>query len=627
MRHTQRSCFHDLYGMPGAAAEYGKEQQMPRLRLISVLMLLILIATTLAACGGGPAETSATAAPAPPTAASAAQPTAAPAEQPTAAPAEQPTAAPAEQATAAPAPATGGIITIGRTAAPDSLNPGAGYLSEAFDIWYLAYDALTTTDLRNVQQPQLAKEWSVSEDGKTWTFILNDGAKWSDGKPLTAEDVAFTWNMIKGFESFALIKDYTSLLVNAEAKDPTTAVLTFEQPVANVGERFSSVFILPKHIWEQFKDETAAVEFENTDLVGSGPFKLAEYKPGEFTRLTANKDHYLNPPKIDEVIFKVYGNDDALVQALKSGEVDLIDPPNTAIKPLQGEQNIKVEIGKSLSLSDIIFNITTKENCPKEDGKCTGHPALKDVKVRQALSHATDKQQLIDVMLLGLGQPGMTLVMPGHGEGFNSSLQDYAYDVEKAKQILEEAGYKDTNGDSIREMPNDPATQLIFRYSYPSDQQSDGQRFAELLKDMWKQAGVDLQITPLEADALTAICCPAFDFDVIRWGWGAGSDPSSLLYITTTDEIPTGTSETGYSNPEYDKLFDEQEITVDAAKRKEILWKLQEILLRDVPYIIAYYADNVQAYRTDRFQGYVVDPEGLLDLSGRISLTAISPVQ
>ena len=130
-----------------------------------------------------------------------------------------------------------------------------------------------------------------------------------------------------------------------------------------------------------------------------------------------------------------------------------------------------------------------------------------------------------------------------------------------------------------------------------------------------------------QLSARPTICCPAFDFDVIRWGWGAGSDPSSLLYITTTDEIPTGTSETGYSNPEYDKLFDEQEITVDAAKRKELLWKLQEILLRDVPYIIAYYADNVMAYRTDRFQGYVVDPEGLLDLSGRISLTAISPVQ
>ena len=600
---------------------------MPRLRLISTLMLLILLMTTLAACGGGPAQTAATAAPAPPTAAAAEPPTAVAAEPPTTAAAEPPTAAPAEQPTAAPATTSGGTITIGRTAAPDSLNPGAGYLSEAFDIWYLAYDALTTTDLRNQQQPQLAKEWSVAPDGKTWTFKLYEGAKWSDGKPVTAEDVAFTWNMINGFDSFALIKDYTSHLKSAEAKDPTTVVITFDTPVANVVERFSAVFILPKHIWEKYKDVKSATEYENTDMVGSGPFTLAEYKPGEFTRLKANKDHYLSPPKIDEVIFKVYGNDDALVQALKTGEIDLADPPRTAVKPLQGEQNIKVEIGKQASLADIIFNVTTKENCPKDGGKCTGHPALKDVKVRQALSYATDKQQLIDVMLLGLGRLGLSLVTPAQGDGYNSSLQDYPYDVEKAKQILEEAGYKDTDGDGIREMPNDPATQLVFRYSYPSDQQSDGQRFAELLRDMWKQAGVDLQITPLEADALTAICCPAFDFDVIRWGWGAGSDPSSLLGIATIKNIPTGTSETGYANPEYDKLFDEQETTIDAAKRKEIIWKMQEMLVRDVPYIIPWYADKVTAYRTDRFQGFVVDPEGLLDLTGRISITAITPVQ
>jgi peptide/nickel transport system substrate-binding protein len=407
----------------------------------------------------------------------------------------------------------------------------------------------------------------VGADGKTWTFKLHEGAKWSDGKPLTAEDVAFTWNMINGFESFALLKDYTTHFQSAEAKDPTTVVITFDTPVANTVERFSAVSILPKHIWEQFKDEKSAVEFENTDLVGSGPFTLVEYKPGEFTRLKANKDHYLTPPKIDEVIFKVYGNDDALVQALK------------------------------------------------------------DVNVLLALSYASDNQQLFDVMLLGLGRPGLSLVTPAQGEGYNSSLQDYPYDVEKAKQILEEAGYKDTDGDGIREMPGDPKTQLVLRFGYPSDQISDGQRFAELLRDMWKQAGVDLQITPLEADALTAICCPAFDFDVIRWGWGAGSDPASLLGIATTRNIPTGTSETGYSDAEYDKLFDQQETTVDAAKRKEILWKMQEMLVRDVPYIIPWYADNVTAYRTDRFQGFVVDPEGLLDLTGRISLTEITPVQ
>ncbi|MEO7911816.1 MAG: peptide ABC transporter substrate-binding protein [Roseiflexaceae bacterium] len=595
---------------------------MPRLRSLSAGILVLLLAGVLAACGG-----SAPAAQQPTTAPAADATAAAPAADATA---EQPTTAPvAAEPTAVTASATsGGILSIGRPATPDSLNPGVAYLSEAFDIINLVYDTLITTDLRNHAQPQLAKEWSVSADGKVWTFKLHDGATWHDGQPVTAEDVAFTFNMIKGFEAFALIKSYTSLLTKAEAPDATTAVLTFEQPVANTDERFSSVYILPKHIWEKLKDEKAATEFENLDMIGSGPFKLAEFKSGEFTRLTANKQHYLTPPKIDEVIYKVYKNDDAMVQALKSGEVDLIIPPNTVVRSLQSESNIKVEIGNQLALTDIILNTTDPKNCPKDVGKCTGHPALRDVKVRQALAYATDKQALIDTVLLGLGAPGLTLVMPGHGDGFAKDVADYPFDLEKARQTLEDAGYKDTDGDSIREMPGDPSKPLSFRYSFPSDQSAGtGPRFFETLRDSWKQVGVEIKLQAMEADALTAACCPAFDFDVINWGWGAGSDPSSLLYIATTDEIPTGNSETGYSNPEYDTLFKEQEITIDKAKRNEILHQMQQILVRDVPYIVAYYYQNVEAYRSDKFQGWVVDPEGLLNLSGRISLTTVTPVQ
>jgi peptide/nickel transport system substrate-binding protein len=589
-------------------------------------MITLLLAGMLAACGGGAPQAPAaepTSVPAGPTAApAAAEPTAAPA-------AAEPTAAPAAaEPTAAPAAAAGGVLSVGRTTTPDSLNPGVAYLTEAFDIINLVYDALITTDLRNQAQPQLAKEWSVSADGKVWTFKLHDSVMWHDGQPVTAEDVAFTFNMINGFESFALLKSYTSLLVSAEAPDPTTAVLTFEQPVANTDERFSSVYVLPKHIWEKFKDAQAASEFENLEMIGSGPFKLAEFRSGEFTRLTANKEHFLNPPKIDELIFKVYQNDDAMVQALKTGEVDLIEPPNTVVRALQSEPNVKVEIGKSLSLTDIIFNTTDPKNCPPEVGKCTGHPALRDVKVRQALSYATEKQLLIDTVLLGLGAPGLSLVMPGHGEGYAKDVADYPFDIEKAKQVLEEAGYKDSDGDGIREMPGDPSKPLSFRYSFPSDQAAGtGPRFFETLRDMWKEAGVEIKLQALEADALTAVCCPAFDFDVIVWGWGAGVDPSSLLYIATTDEIPTGNSETGYSNPEYDQLFKEQEITVDKAKRNQILHKMQEILVRDVPYIIPYYAETVEAYRSDKFQGWVIDPEGILSLDSRISLTAVTPVQ
>jgi peptide/nickel transport system substrate-binding protein len=404
--------------------------------------------------------------------------------------------------------------------------------------------------------------------------------------------------------------------------------------VANTIERFSAISILPKHIWSKFidpknpADSKAAVEFENTEIIGSGPFKMAEYKPGEFTRLTAVKDHYLNPPKIDEVIFRVFGNGDAMVQALRTGEVDLIQVPNnTIVRSLQGDATVKVVIGNQRSLTDIIFNVTDPANCPKDVGKCTGNPALRDVKVRQALSYATDKQQLIDTVLLGLGTPGLSLVMPAQGDGYASEVQDYAFDPAKANALLDEAGYKDSDGDGVREMPGDPTKPLKLRYSYPSDQNQNGQRFFELLRDMWKQVGVQIDLTPLQADALTAACCPAFDYDVINWGWSAGVDPSSLLNVPTTAEIPTGTSESGYSNPEYDQLYTQQQVTVDAKARGEMLHKMQALLVRDVPYIIPYYAQNVEAYRSDRFQGFVIDPDGLLELINRRTIVGVSPIK
>jgi peptide/nickel transport system substrate-binding protein len=169
---------------------------------------------------------------------------------------------------------------------------------------------------------------------------------------------------------------------------------------------------------------------------------------------------------------------------------------------------------------------------------------------------------------------------------------------------------------------------LKLRYSFPSDQYAgEGPRIFELLNTMWKAVGVEMTVQALDADALTAICCPAFDYDVIQWGWGAGADPASLLYVMTTEQIPTGVSESGYSNPEYDQLFQEQLITPDKAKRKELLFKMQEIAMRDVPYILPYYPQTAEAYRQDRFQGWVVDPEGLLALGSRISLTVVGPVQ
>ncbi len=301
--------------------------------------------------------------------------------------------------------------------------------------------------------------------------------------------------------------------------------------------------------------------------------------------------------------------------------------PPTAVASLKGEANVKVVTGAPFApdVSDIIFNQVSPENCPKDaGGLCTGHPALRDRNVRLALAHATDKKKLIDVVLLGYGTPGLTLIPDGLGMWYNSSLTDYAYDVAQANKILDDAGYKDVNGDGVREMP-DGSQSLNFRMNWPSDS-IDAPRLAELLSEMWKQVGVKTELQAVDPDALTAQCCPAFDFDIILWGWGSDPDPNLLLGVMTTDQIPTGSSESGYSNPAYDDLFKQQATQLDQKKRIEEVWQMQKIVFDDVVYIIPYYAQAIQAYRTDRFTGWLTGyPK--LELSDVSSLVMIEPVK
>jgi peptide/nickel transport system substrate-binding protein len=301
--------------------------------------------------------------------------------------------------------------------------------------------------------------------------------------------------------------------------------------------------------------------------------------------------------------------------------------PATAVETLKGDANIKVVTGAPFApdISDIIFNQVDPENCPTDvGGLCTGHPALRDRNVRLALAHATDKQKLIDIVLLGFGAPGLTLIPDGLGHWYNNTLTDYGFDVAKANQILDDAGYVDADGDGTRDMP-DGSLPLNFRMHWPSDS-IDAPRQAELLSEMWGEVGVTLELQAIDPDALTAECCPTFDFDIILWGWGSDPDPNLLLSVYATSEIPNGYNETGYSNPVYDELYLQQGVELDLDARRDLVWQMQEIVFEDVVYIIPYYAQAIQAYRVDKFQGWITD-KPKVELSDVSSLVLIEPVE
>ena len=519
--------------------------------------------------------------------------------------------------------ADGGTVRIGWGGSPDSLNPGNAVLAEAYTLFELVYDTPIGLDLDGNYVPELATDWSVSDDGLVWTMNLVDDAVFHDGTPLTSEDVKFSLELWRDTEDFPFLPSYPDVFT-IEAPDPTTVVLTTEEAIGNFESRMVFMYIVPKHIWEA---EADAVAFDNADMVGTGSFSMLEYRQGEFVRLAGNDDYWAGAPAVDEVVFQTIENPDARVTALRNGDVDMItEMPNTAIATLQSDANVEVVTGDPLapSLTDIFFNIVPEELCPPEDGVCSGHPALKDLQVRTALAHAIDKQQLIDVALLGLGEPGISLVPSGLGEWFNSSLSDYEFDLDKANQILEDAGYLDSDGDGVREcLADQDCETLTFRINYPNDSDT-GPREMELVSGWWSEIGVASTIQPLDPDTLTSVCCPTFDFDVIRWGWGTDPDPGFLLGATLCSEIDSGFSETGYCNEDYDALYDAQAVETDPEARREMIWEMQEILLRDLPYIIPYYDQAVQAYRVDTFTGWRADAAKVA-LEDPSSLNVIRP--
>lgn len=565
------------------------------------LAVLVVTALLLAACGGDAG------APAP--------------EAATTAPADS------SQPAATEAAASGGQVRIGWGGSPDTLNPGTAILSEAYTLFELVYSSMFDLNLDGAFSLDLAESWDVSDDGLVHTFKLKPGFTWHDGQPVTASDVVFSYNFYGKYEDFPYMPVYTEYFASVEAPDDQTVVITLTEPIPNLESQLVFLYILPEHIWAEHDTPEGATAFENAQLIGSGPFRLREYRQGEFITLDAVKDHPTTPPKIDGAVFQTFDNQDALVQALVTGQVDMItEMPNTAAPALRNAENVELVVGAPFSpeVTDIILNQVSEENCPPDDGVCSGHPALRDRQVRLALAHATDKQKIIDVVLLGLGTPGLTLIPEGLGIWYNDSIEDYAFDLVEANRILDEAGYLDSDGDGVRELP-DGSRLLEFRLYWPSDN-ARAPRIAELLGETWNQVGVKLLPQALDPDALTAVCCPTFDSDVIIWGWGSDPDPGFLLSVHLTEEIPTGNNETGYSNPQFDELFAQQATALDQDRRREIIWQMQQILHDDVAYIIPFYSQATQAYRRDRFTGWITD-QPKVALEDPTSLTVIEPVR
>jgi peptide/nickel transport system substrate-binding protein len=490
----------------------------------------------------------------------------------------------------------------------DTANPTYGWYG--YSLRNLIYDTLLEWTTLDAVGPGLAETWETSDDGLVWTFHIREGVTFHDGTPCTAEDIAWSLNWAQEME----VETYSFYLYAFDeivALDPTTLQITLSEPIGNLEYMLIFVWITPRSVWEGMTYDEI-MEFEDLSAgIGTGPYRLVDWVEGESLILEANEDYWGGAPAIDRIIYQEYASEDAMVQALLAGEVDVIDSaPNTAIAPLQDAENIEVAIMPTTEIDELIINSHAVGTQPA---------SLNDPAVRLAIAYAIDKQRIVDVAYLGYAEAATTVIPTSMGEWHNSDVVDIPFDTVEGSRILEDAGYVDSDGDGIREdLEGNP-----MEYRLYAEDTATNARIIEIISDGLAQIGISAPPTVMDEDSLIGLY-PDFDFDLIYWGWGLDPDPDFAMLIFTCDQREEGGwSDSGYCAEDFEQMYYDQGHATDHDERVQLILDMQEYLFEQRPYIVLTYPEYIQAYRSDRFTGFGLESG---DITWKFALLQAVPV-
>ena len=473
------------------------------------------------------------------------------------------------------------------------------------DLIALVYDTLFWSQVKEDPEPWLAESAEPNADSTEWTVTLREGITWQDGRPLTAEDVKFTFDYYQQQEGasgryahhVSDVPDYKE----AQVVDEQTVRLLFNSPAPQFKVMpGADLPILPKHIWEGVTDPKTM----STGLpVGSGPYKLVEIVPDQLYRFEANENYFMGKPTVDRLELPVVKDPSAAFAALRTGEVSsvAVNVPGELYE--QFSDNPDIALAESTRFQSTQMNFNARK------------APLSDPKLRKAISMATDKQALVDAVLLGRAVPGLpTYLDPQSPWAVDDAESDY--DPAAAQTLLDEAGYARGAG-GVRTAPD--GTPLSFSVLVNSFAPSDV-RAGQLIAQQVAPLGVELKVEALDPAALQARrrpaqpgTVPSYDAYITTLESHGHVDPDALYYFFhSPGPKGFGAAITGYSNPEFDKLA-EAGTTASNEERKELTAQMQEILAREVPSMALWYRTGDWAYRPADYDGWVADPgQGIL---------------
>ncbi|WP_158589617.1 MULTISPECIES: peptide-binding protein [Clostridia] len=483
----------------------------------------------------------------------------------------------------------GGDLIIGTTGSPTLFNPFYSTDTTSMTIEGFIFSGLITVDREFNLEGDLAEDWEHSEDGKTWTFYLREDVKWHDGEDFTADDVVFTYQ-IPIDENYNGPRGYTYEKIKAVKKiDDYTVEFTLTQPNAPFLTISMQAGILPEHILGDLPiEELGENKFNTKEPIGTGPYVFEEWADGEYIKLHAFDEYHLGKPNIDTLTYKIVPDANALMAQLQSGDINFtgVNEQNVEVATELDEKGIiTLQSGPSNSWEYVIWNLR--------------NPLFEEKKVRQALSHAIDRESILEAVLQGEGEVAYGPGSPANW-AFNPDVPRYEYDPAKAEALLHEAGWeKSDNG--VLEKDGTP-----FSFTIKTSQSDTREDIAVVLQQQLESIGIQTDVEVMEWSAFVEDTGPPnWNFDAQVSGMSIGSDPDPS-YFWHSKEIENGLNYSAYSNPDVDKLLDENTRVLDQEKRAEIIKQADAMVAEDQPVSFLYYPNSHLAH-SPNLEGPVVN--------------------
>lgn len=501
-----------------------------------------------------------------------------------------------------PAPTDDLVLRVGVVSDLITDNPWAVSAGSDWSVVTVQYDMMLKFAPEDLSPaPSLATGCEPNDDSTEWTCTLREGLRWSDGSPLTSRDIAFTYRFVID-NKVPQYKSYFPFDPTFETPDDRTLIWKAEEPTF-APDMPPWVYIVPQAVWAPYDGEglRAIRAVENTPSIGSGPFTLTEWSPGQGWTMERNPYYWGEEPEVDRIEYRLYSNQEAMIQALRNGEIDFADGLRPSlIASVEGIENVTVQRVVSDWWLNLAFNFGGQG--PDADPL----PALRDITVREAVAMAIDKQAIADKVYQGTATPGDTIIRPASAFWHLDipAEEEFAYDPEAANAMLDQAGYADTDGDGVREDPEtgDPLELLI-----PASQDTTGAvESGELIVGYLDQIGIAVELRPV-SDAKMNDYWGAGNFDAYIWYWSGDPDPNYQLFVFTSEQCGAW-SDGCWQDPEFDALYEEQRSVFDRDARQEVVFEAQRRAYEQIPSVVLAYPGWLQAYRSDRFTGWVPAP-------------------